>query len=302
MLFLRKITSIFFGKKSKWLLKFLFKIMGAYLTLFVLTFTRYEVSVFMLYSKVNNLVMIAEGQNSKMALERIPSLQSEKVPFEPRIYNPISIFKSLFPRWDHEDYDIYRELRFIILSKKQNLENLKLNGIRLEGRGKIKVDHHFSDSHLKNVSLIGSHLSHNIFSDSIFETVDLWAAQLKNNDFAFAKFYNSDLTNANLSNSNLCGVIFTNSNLSCANFQETNLIGADLSSLSHYDSANFNRAYYNSMPTGQFSDQQWGIFSHKNSSCLKKINLPPTKFPTWFNPKKHGMIDVSTLKLQNNQA
>ncbi len=283
--------------KSAFWIRVIYTFVGLHLTLFALAFGKYELSVFRLDNKVTNLITLAGGKNLKLALERIPMLQRRKIPIEPKIYNPLSVFYSLNSNYDDVNFEVFNELRFLVISNKYNLSDLNLNGIILRGFGNIRLDHDFNDSKFLNISFIQAGLNHNIFTKGKFIKVDLWGANMENCDLAFSEFYNSSLRSTKFKQSNLCGVKLINTDYTDADFRQANLIGVDLSAMSIVDVCGMlpklQGAYYNSSQISIINEKQFIFITNQFPSCTKKSFFQPTKFPNGFDPKKEGMIDIS---------
>ncbi|MCC8397764.1 MAG: pentapeptide repeat-containing protein [Rickettsia endosymbiont of Labidopullus appendiculatus] len=274
------------------------KLLSGYVVLYTVAFGRYQLSVLALDNKVSRLVALSEGKNPKLTFERIPYLQQETVPVEPIFFQPLSIWKSFNPKYNQVNIEIFKDLRFLIVNKKQNLNDLNLSGIILFGTGSNKYDTDFSESHFHNIKFFRANLSLNNFQKSEFSNVDFWGAKLLGCDFALSKFTNETyLESADFSGSNLCGVEFINASYNTAIFSNTNLIGVDLSKMLIFNThqTNLQGAYYNSKPLTAMSGLQMELINRLNPSCSRYMfskGFPATKFPEDFNPKEHGMIDI----------
>ncbi|MCC8371407.1 MAG: pentapeptide repeat-containing protein [Rickettsia endosymbiont of Pseudomimeciton antennatum] len=266
--------------------------------LYIVAFGRYQSAVLALDNKVSRLVTLSEGKNPKLPFEIIPYLQQKTVPVEPILFQPLSIWKSLNPKHNQVNIEIFNELRFLIANKKQNLKDLDLSGIMLFGTGNNKYDTDFSKSYFHNIKFFRANLSLNNFQKSEFSDVDFWGAKLLGCDFALSKFTNGTyLESADFSGSNLCGVEFINASYNTTIFSNTNLIGVDLSKMLIFNThqTNLQGAYYNSKPLTAMSGLQMELINRVNPSCSRYMfskGFPATKFPEGFNPKEHGMIDI----------
>lgn len=290
--------------QTKFWLQVLHAVIGLYLTLYALAFARYEFTLFSIDNKVVNLVTLAEGQNRKFVLERIPSFQKIKVPTEPKIHNIFSIIKSLIPAYDNINFDLWKELSILVAYYKNDLKSLTLNGINLSGMGKLYYDISFKNSYFEKVSFIKAVLNFNDFQYSKFIDTEFRGADLRKNDFSFSEFNNSRLDGADLRESNLCGAKLHQTSYFDTDFSYTNLIGVDLSNiivLPHTIESvvHLENAYYNSQTIKMTSEFEiFNFLALHFPTCIDFTieGFPPTKFPQGFDPEIYGMIDMSKLK------
>ena len=294
--------------KTKVYFHLIYGILAIHLTVYAVALARYEFAVFALGNKISNIINFTTNDKNRILLFRgITFLIYEKVPFEPKVYNIFSSFKSLLPHYDDLHFDSIRELNFLTSLNKNDLKGLNLNSFIFLGSNYIKNQgFDFKNSKFENVKLFKAILSYNLFTDSIFENVDFFVAEMKSADFAFTKFINSRLDHVNLRGSNLCFAQFINSHLSApSNLDETNLVGSDLSKeLSfgefniegriHSIAPSLHGAYYNSKAIVVNDQRQFEFLNLNFPTCVKNYNhFPPTKFPEGFDPEAHGMIDIS---------
>jgi uncharacterized protein YjbI with pentapeptide repeats len=250
-----------------------------------------------LNSRIANLIVLSEGKNPKYALERIAELQSTRLPIEPKIDSPLSIIKSLYHKYDDTSYEAYMDLYSLVISNKNDLSNLNLNGIILpsmpSGFGKV---YNLSRIKIENSKFIKALLPSVKFNHGEFVNVDFDGAKLWGADFAFAIFKNSKLMRVDFIGANLCGVQFIDTSLVHANFTNANLVGVDLSKMfidfgKFKTELKFQGAAYNSEPYSFFNFEN--DFFGKYGNCKVTHLFPPTKFPQGFNPEEYGMIDIS---------
>jgi len=309
MKLLSKLYQIFNCNKSERFLqnvskviKFCFPFITLYLTLFAIGIARYELSLVTLHSRISYLVTMSEGKNSKYVLGRIPELQQTRLPVEPKIDNPLSILKSIYYKYDDINFSAYEDLYELVISNKDNLSNLNLNGLVLPSVSNPFIDrkvYDLSGIRIENTKFIKAYLPCVWFKKTEFVNVDFLLAQMVGSDFAFAVFKNSDLMSANLSGSNLCGVQFIDTTYVDANFSNVNLVGADLSAMTvnsgHYKmQPNLQGAIYNSKHYSFVYARKSELTLPNYHSCKSDL-LPPTKFPLGFNPEEYGMIDISKI-------
>ena len=298
---LRKFKVIFHEICSRERVRFFFVlchwIVNVWVSLYAIGFARYEFAIISLDNKIANLIVMSEGSNSKAALERIVLLEAKKIPFKPKLYDLFSIIKSVNQNYDDIDLEAYQDLYFLVSAHKNHLAEINLNGIILPGTKKYKGGVNFNYSNFRKVSLVGSQMPNNVFWYSQFYKVDFYLSNMMKCDFAFATFTNSDLSGASLSYSNLCGAKLIDTLYVGVDLSGANLIGVDLSTMLIHDTAipKLNGAYYTKLLyPSHVSDKYRDVLLRFFAKCMNvKNGFPPTKFPDQFDPKKHGMIDIS---------
>ncbi len=150
-----------------------------------------------------------------------------------------------------------------------NLSGAELSGADLSRAMLSGTD--LSGANLSGAVLSGANLSGAVLSGALLFFVDLSGISLFGVDLSGAVLYKANLVGANLYDANLTGA-----HLSGANF-----IDADLSRANLTDAV-FTKAKYNS----------------KTSKPKYEF---PTLFPPDFDPKAHGMIDVTPDKEESEQ-
>jgi uncharacterized protein YjbI with pentapeptide repeats len=275
------------------------KILVIHLSVYAISLARYEFAIFSLDSKIANVTTLYTGSKPKLALERIPRLQI-KLPTKPIIHNVITNIKTLFPYFDDYEYEAYKEMTYLIIDHKHNLIDLNLNGLVFLGSPWfLNASDNFTYSNFKRVKLFNATLSFNNFIDSNFDNVDFFGAKMDNANFAFSTFYKCRLDYTNLGSSNLCRAKFINTIINTVNLKNSNLVGVDLSDSilaypEHFKDdflENLQGAFYNSKKITLSDDAQYKFVLE--TKCDDLNHVPSTKFPTWFDPEKYGMIDVS---------
>lgn len=234
--------------KVKFYFRLIYGILAIHLSVYAVALARYEFAVFSLDAKIANLITLSEGKDKSLALRTIPRLQLE-IPVEPRVYDIFSSIKSLFPCFDDNTPEAYKELSYLLAHNKFYLKGLDLSDFKFVTGKDFKSSPDFRFANFNDVGLIRANLAYNFFQDSNFFAVDFSEAQMNNADFAFSTFEGCALHMANLEFSNLCGVNFVNIELGVLNLSHTNLVGADLSGFLLHPSEslpNLNGAYYNS--------------------------------------------------------
>ena len=101
---------------------------SAIAAIYGLVYVRYSMELTSLWNRVNNIFMQAENNNK--ALELIPRLQHETLPYPPSL-NPVSIFYSFVEKRNQTNKHKIGALQELIKYKKNNLSNLDLIKIDL---------------------------------------------------------------------------------------------------------------------------------------------------------------------------
>lgn len=92
--------SFFSNPKVIFCRKMIVGILFWYLVLYVIAYTRYQISILVLDNKITRLFILSAGKNSEFPFERLSSLQLATVPTEPMLYNPLSVWKSFNSKYD----------------------------------------------------------------------------------------------------------------------------------------------------------------------------------------------------------
>lgn len=178
-----------------WVLGVLF----AYSILFSIVSERFENRIRLIKERENAILLqlsISDQGLQKTALSRVSDVQNMLCPYMPDIYNPISIFRSVF--WlSPSKYDpTVHALKKTIESWKDKLDSVDLEG-----------------AVLRNAKLNGAKLSN---------------ANLKEADLVGADLMNADLRGADLSGANLTNALLRGADFSKAIIKGANLQGVDL--------------------------------------------------------------------------
>ena len=150
------------------------------------------------------------------------------------------------------------------------------------------------------VNLHGLDLSYLDLADASFKRANFKDSFLSYADLTNVKFLGADLTDADLSSAILIGTNFKradliNANLSNANitnafFKFTDLSGADLSNVVGWDTATFNRAYFNSQT----------IFPNQLIPHELNMNLVP--IPASVHLLLSGLVALVSAKLRGRSG
>ena len=99
--------------RHRFYLQLCFRVVGFYLILYIIGFARYEFSLVSLNNKISNLIIASKGKNSELALAHIAVLQKITIPTEPKIYDFISILKSINQNYDGISLSASEELNWV---------------------------------------------------------------------------------------------------------------------------------------------------------------------------------------------
>ncbi len=106
--------------------------LGIYVGLFGITSTRYELSLDRAESKLSTVVVqlgTSKPKAFKNLLAQIPDIQKIKMPTKPRIFNPLSVVKSLF--FEEHNPDILERSKKVIEAWKDDLDEAYLGKANL---------------------------------------------------------------------------------------------------------------------------------------------------------------------------
>ena len=174
-------------------------VLCAYAMLFSIVSQRFDNRIRLIEESANAIILqlsTADAAIRKTALSRVSQVQNMPYPYKPDIYDPLSIFRSVFGP-SHIKYDsTVRTLKGVIESWKGQLDSINLEA-----------------ADLRNAKLDGAKLSN---------------ANLKGADLFGADFTNADLRGAVLSGANLTNAILRGADLSRARIEMANLQGVDL--------------------------------------------------------------------------
>ena len=178
-----------------WVLGVLF----AYSILFSIVSQRYENRIHLIEERANTILLqvsISDSGIRKTALSRVSNAQNMLSPYKPDIFDPISIFRSVFGPSSSRHNATVQELKGVIETWKGQLDSVNLERADLR-HAKLKGAK-LSNANLKGVNLIGA---------------DLMNADLRG----------ADLTGANLTNAVLRGADFSEALIEGANLQGVDL-------------------------------------------------------------------------------
>jgi hypothetical protein len=175
---------------------------GIYITMFGIAFQRYESRTFKIDNLVNNVMSQIDTDRRSFVLSRIPNLQWQPCPLKPEIFNPKSVFISLFG--DDSQYEEQVEyLKDILVDYRNSLKSLNLGYCDL--RGVV-----FMGGNLEKSTLAYAKLHQAVFGNVSF----------KNTDFFNAKFKRAWFTNCDFSEANLLSVNFEDTFFHKCNLQD----------------------------------------------------------------------------------
>ncbi len=220
--------------------------------------------------------------------------------------------KLILDELDLSDYDLQEEMKKI--DRDENKYGILIGEKYIMKFGDKGLE--FSKANFENSSLLRMKALYACFYEANFHFAKLGGSNLSWANLQFSRFDGADLNKSLLRNSILIEANLSKSNLKGADLSHSNLIGANLKDALNLGSAIFVGAIYNSKPVrsshksgydsfvksqcaeGREDDQfaiDKCIYQAKMNSYIeyKDMNLPATKFPENFDPKKHEMIDIS---------
>lgn len=119
-----------FGKLQN-LVKFVCYLLFCWITIFGVSFIRYEFNKLSLDNRISNLIKLSQGNELNFALETVSVLQGTPIPVEPKLTEPMSLFKTFFERYDYAQPHLYEDLHLLLLSQKKSFKDLRLEGLIL---------------------------------------------------------------------------------------------------------------------------------------------------------------------------
>ena len=180
-------------------------LVSIYVALFGIAFQRYEIRTFKIDNLVNSITAQLATERRSYALPRIPKIQWQPCPLEPKIFTPKSVFVSLFG-----DYRQYEEqvdyLKDILVDHRDLLRSTNLEYCDLRGT-------HFRGGNFEESSLMYAKLDQAYF----------FGVNFKNTDFFNAKFNNTHFNKCNFSGANLLSVDFEGTVFQNCNFRTPDL-------------------------------------------------------------------------------
>ena len=178
-----------------WVLGVLF----AYSILFSIVTQRFENRIRLIEERANTILLqlsISDSGIRKTALSRVSDVQNMLYPYKPDIFNPISIFRSVFGLSSSKHNATVQALKGVIETWKGQLDSVNLE----------RAD-------LRYAKLKGAKLSN---------------ANLKGADLIGADLMNADLRGADLSGANLTNAVLRSADFRKALIEGANLQGVDL--------------------------------------------------------------------------
>jgi len=185
-------------------------LIGIYIALFGVASQRYENRLDRIENRANG-IFSQLGSGPKQALTRIPDAQRMKRPVKPELIDPKSVFCS-FLCAQEPDEETVNALRNVVVSFKDDLSNIHLNGVNLQRT--------------------------NLFGANLFGT------SLMGADLSEADLSRSNLQRANLFRANLIRASLRKANLSGANLWQAYLQEADLSRTVGLTAGQVKRAFF----------------------------------------------------------
>jgi uncharacterized protein YjbI with pentapeptide repeats len=135
-------------------------LIGIYVAFFGVASQRYENRVDIIENRANSIFAQLATHVYKKALSRIPTVQNMGCPEKPELFNPLSVFRSLFKEMKYQELMIL--LKETLEDWKEELNGVKLNNANLQGanlQGANLQGANLQGANLKGAKLFGADLS-----------------------------------------------------------------------------------------------------------------------------------------------
>ena len=290
-------------------------LIGLYIAMFWIADARYTNAVSRLEARTTNLVTRLESEQWRKAIELLPHLQNRKIPMKPSFFCPIDVVFSLMPSRDEVDLEIVEELQDIVIAKKNDLNRLNLYNLVIQSKSYNNTPMFQCEQAINTpyIDLSLASIKNSMLDFAEFNYTNFTKADLSESTLTNSTIRNTTFDKANLSKVSFNKAVFHNVSFKNTNLGEANLIGADMSSTECLNEATLKGATYNSTNIGCNDHSEFdqleilckgtaSLSEGTKKYCSRSINIlksmfcrPPTKFPEGFNPKAHGMIDLSEI-------
>jgi hypothetical protein len=171
----------------------------AYVALFVLVSQRYENRLLIIENRANSILTqlsVPETNIRKNALSRISTVQNMTCPYEPVLFEPVSIYRSVQKFADTRYDDIVESLKQTVESWKDHLGSINLE-----------------EADLRNAKLDQAKLSKAILTGSELGGINLVNADLRGAVLSNVNLTDADLRGADLSGARIDGAILQGADL-----------------------------------------------------------------------------------------
>jgi len=176
---------------------------GLYIALFGIAFNRYESRTVKIDNLIDNITVQLLTERRFYALSRIRDIQWQPCPLKPIIFNPVSVFLSLFGE-DRQYEEMADYLKNIVVDHRSNLNSVNLGYCDL--RGAL-----FQGGNFEKTILMYSKLDQAVFAGVNFKNAQFFNAKFNNAWFTECNFEGADLLSVNLE-----GTFFSKCNLEAA--------------------------------------------------------------------------------------
>ncbi len=217
--------------------------LGLHFAAFGIASSRHEAQKDSLEIRMTFVVTQLGTNARKRALSRVIEIQKSKIAVNPEILPKFwTPYTSLFGN-PCESEEVVGEVKSLIVTEKDNLQELVLENIDLSEAQLQRSE--LSYSNLKNADLKGVNLKQSRLVEAFLEKVDLKGADLEGANLIGADLYEANLENArlwlvNLENASLRGANLKGVDLEQANLQGTDLLTANLEGASFGGVTNLN--------------------------------------------------------------
>jgi uncharacterized protein YjbI with pentapeptide repeats len=185
-------------------------LIGIYIAFFGIASQRYENKVDIIENRANSIFTQIGTSARKSALGRIAKVQNYPCPVKPKIFQPVSMFRSIFGK-DSVHKEMLELLRETVEDWKEELKEVDLTEANLEG------------ANLEGANLEGANLARANLMGAVLEGANLQGANLQ-----VANLEGAHLARANLMGANLCRANLQKADLRGANLQKVSLTEANL--------------------------------------------------------------------------
>ncbi len=204
---------------------FVLWILGIHFAAFGIASGRYENRKDALETRITVVATQLATISRKAALNRLSAIQEIEIPTAPKILRIWSPYTSLLGK-QKKDEDIIDQIQELIISEKEDLKEVNLNGIDLSAR--LIDNTYFKNVDLSSANLSGASLIYADLSSTNLSSANLSSANLSSAMLGLAKLPSANLSSANLIGANLSVANLSYADLSSANLIDANLYGADL--------------------------------------------------------------------------
>ena len=191
-------------------------IVALYLNIFALGLYVHSLESERLEVDAAEILFLMTTKNNKIGVSRISEVQARLIPVEPNIFDPESIFNSMFGR-GRVHPQVPDKLKSAVVSLRSKLSFVDLEKARLDGISLVGADLSNSNLRMSNLSrsnlsyakLKGADFSYSILSGAIFAGPGFCGARFAGVDFKGVHLKGLDLRNGGCREADLRGADLT---------------------------------------------------------------------------------------------